>query len=138
MTENRYSSIGSIIGLIALGIAVFHFFLGPIEKQPTLEEYVANKAISIKSAISAKMKGEEVVSSQKDNKVDADDIVAYSVASLGFIAIVFGVIAFLKKEEIKNCGVSITLGAAAIAFKVAIAIAGALIIISLIGAFLGG
>lgn len=138
MTENKYSTYGSIIGLVALGIAVFHFFLGPIEKQPSIEEYVANKTVSIKNVISAKMKGEEITTPNKEKTIDADDIVDYSIASFGFLAIVFGVLGLLKKEEMKSSGIAISLGLGAIAFKVAIAIAGAFIFISLIASFLGG
>ncbi|MDM5270712.1 hypothetical protein PGH07_00800 [Sulfurovum sp. zt1-1] len=135
--QNRLSNIGTIIGLIALGIAIFHFFLGPIEKSPTLEEYVAEKTISIKSAISSKLKGEEVVTRQ-ERSIGTDEIVGYVVIILGFAAICFGVIGFLKKEEWKVSSVAVTIGASALIFKFAIAVAGAILLIVLIGTLLGG
>jgi uncharacterized membrane protein len=137
-TENKFSNIGAIVGLLAFAIAVFHFFLGPIEKQPTLEEYVAQKAISIKSAVASKLKGEEVVSVSQDNAIGPDKIVGYSVVVLGFIAICFGVVGFLKKEEWRHSSVAISLGMSALVFKFAIALAGAIILLACIGALLGG
>lgn len=136
--ENRLSNIGSLIGLIALGIAVFHFFLGPIEKTPSVEEYVAEKAISIKSAISSKLKGKEITSTSKEEPLGVDEIVGYSVVLLGFIAICFGVIGFLKKEEWRVSSMSIAIGASALVFKFAVAIAGAIIFLALVGAVLSG
>lgn len=137
-TENKLSNIGAIIGLISLGIAVFHFFLGPIEKTPTIEEYVAEKTISIKSVISSKLKGEEVIKTSQDKPIGPDKIVGYGVVILGFIAICFGVIGFLKKEEWKVSSVAISIGVSALVFKFAVAVAGAIILFALIGAFLGG
>ncbi len=135
-TENKLSNIGTIIGLIAIGIAVFHFFLGPIEKTPTIEEYVAEKAVSIKSAISSKLKGEEIVAASKE--IGPDRILEYIVVALGFIAICFGIFGFLKKEEWKVSSLAISMGASALIFKFAIALAGAIIFIMLLGAILGG
>jgi hypothetical protein len=137
-TENKLSNIGAIIGLIALGIAVFHFFLGPIEKTPTIEEYVAEKAISIKSVISSKLKGEELINTPQDKSLGPDEIVGYGVVVLGFIAICFGVIGFLKKEEWRVSSVAVSIGVSALIFKFAVAVAGAIILLAFIGAFLGG
>ena len=137
-TENKLSNMGTIIGLIALGIAVFHFFLGPIEKAPTIEEYVAEKAVSIKSAISSKLKSEEIAVTSKAKEIGPDKILEYIVVALGFIAICFGVFGFLKKEDWKVSSVAISMGASALIFKFAIAVAGAIIVIMLIGALLGG
>ena len=137
-TENKLSNVGAIIGLIALGIAVFHFFLGPIEKQPSIEEYVAEKAISIKSVISSKLKGKEVIGVSDHNTIGPDEIVGYGVVVLGFIAICFGVVGFLKKEEWKVSSVAVSIGVSALVFKFAVAVAGAIVLFALIGALLGG
>jgi hypothetical protein len=123
---------------VALGIAVFHFFFGPIEQRPTLEEYVAEKAISVKSILASKLKGQEETLIAEDKPVGPDEIVGYSVVVLGFIAICFGVLGVLKREEWRVSSMAIGIGASALLFKFAIAVAGALLLLTLIGAFLSG
>ena len=52
-----FTGIG--LGAIALLLAVVHFWAGPFSPQPTLEQTVAEKAVSIKNATIAALKGEE-------------------------------------------------------------------------------
>ena len=135
--HRKLGLIGTILGLIALGIAFFQFFLGPIEKPPEIEEVIAEKTIKIKEAISAKIKGQEYKSTNEEVRFGPDKIVELSVIILGFVAIVFGVMGFIQKEQLRPSCSAIALGVGAVTFQVAVVIAAAIIFVFILAIFLG-
>ena len=54
------SFIGIGVGAVALLLALVHFWAGPFSPQPSLEQTVAEKAVSIRDATIAALKGETV------------------------------------------------------------------------------
>ena len=60
MAEGRatWSFAGIGIGGFALLLVIAHFWAGPFVPQPTLEEVVAEKAVSIRKATISALKGE--------------------------------------------------------------------------------
>ena len=56
-----FGKMGIVIGFIALTVGFLHIFLGPIDPPKTVENFVQEKAKSIKDALVAGIKGEEVV-----------------------------------------------------------------------------
>ena len=131
----RLGMAGTIIGLLALGAAVFHFFYGPLETPPPVEETVADLAVNLKNAITAKIEG-ETYQAPVEASHNIDDYVRYGTIALGFIALALGVMGFVSKEEWRPSGAAIALGGAAITFQFTVYIAGAILCILLIYAVL--
>ena len=125
--------IGTVIGLAALGVAIFHFFLGPIEPPRPLGAVVAEIASELKDAVAAKLEGREYAPESEPAPVGPDRIVDTAVIALGFIALAFGVVGFVRREAWRPSGTAIALGSAAIAFQFAIVVVGAILAILLIG-----
>ncbi len=122
MTSNikRKSTIGIvgvIFGILSLGLAIFHFEAGPLDRQPALEEVVADKALSIKERIKAKLKGDKHVVMQPERKYSIDDLVDIATVISGFLAIICGVIAFVRREDKRPVLCSVLLGVGAIGFQ---------------------
>lgn len=130
------SFTGMAFGAIALLLAVVHFWAGPFSPQPTLEQAVAEKAISIKEATIAALKGEEAKAPVKPSSMDTDQIVGLATAVLGGLAIILGVFGFSKKEPLRVAGGAAVLGGSAIAFQFAVIAIGAIVLAILIAAVL--
>jgi len=129
-----FTGIG--LGAIALLLAVVHFWAGPFSPQPTLEQTVAEKAVSIKDATIAALKGEEQRAPIKRSSMDTDQIIALATAVLGGLAIILGVFGFAKKEPLRVAGGAAVLGGSAIAFQFAVIALGAIVLAILIAAVL--
>lgn len=124
---------GTLIGLLALGLAVFHFFVGPLETPPPLESVVADQTVKIKQAITAKIKGTEHPAEPVARTVGADDMIFYAVIALGFAALTAGVLGFVQREDLRSTGAAVVLGSGAIAFQFAVVVVGAVLGAILIG-----
>ena len=82
--SSKLGLIGTVIGLVALGIAVFHFFFGPIESPPPIENVVAETTAKLKEAITTKLQGGEYEAPGQEKKLGPDKIVEYLTITLGF------------------------------------------------------
>lgn len=131
------SFIGIGIGSIALLLALVHFWAGPFSPQPTLEQTVAEKAVAIKKATIAALKGEKSPAPEQVKSRDLDEILSIVTAVLGGLAIILGVIGYAKKEPMRVAGGAAILGGSAIAFQFLALALGAIIIAILIVAVLG-
>ena len=134
--NSNISFTGIAVGALALILAMVHFWAGPFSPQPTLEQTVAEKAVSIKEATLAALKGEEPAPPVKREGMDADQIVSLATALLGGLAIILGVIGFTKKEPLRVAGGAAVLGGGAIAFQFAVLALGAIVLAILIAAVL--
>jgi polyferredoxin len=138
--ENRKSTMGFIgigFGAIALLLAVVHFWAGSFSPQPSIEEVITNKAISIKESAFARLKGKDItVNSQPTQTFDADQLIRLAIAILGSIALIFAVIAFAINELPKVAVGAAILGAGALAFQFAIMALAAIVFVFLIAAIL--
>ena len=117
--------IGTIVGLVALGIAVFHFFLGPIEPPRSFRTVVAEVASDVKDALAAKLEGREYA---QEPELGPDRMVDALVIVIGFIALALGVVGLTTRERWRPNGTAIALGSAAIAFQLAIALVAAVVV----------
>lgn len=126
--------LGTVIGLIALGVGLLHMSLGPIEEPAPVESYVADVTVKIKDAISAKLKGEEYKAPITEKTIDRDQLLYQGVMIGGFIALALGAIGISLNEEWRPSGVAFVLGGAAITLQLSLAFLGALLIILIIGA----
>lgn len=131
-----FSFTGMALGAVALLLAVVHFWVGPLSPQPTLEQAVAEKAVSIKEATISALKGEDAKAPVKPSSMDIDQIVGLATAVLGGMAIILGVFGFAKKEPLRVAGGAAILGGSAIAFQFAVIALGAIVLAILIAAVL--
>ncbi len=114
-TTLSFTGIG--IGAIALLIAIVHFWAGPFNVKPTIEQSLTEKAIALKDKAQAAIKGEHYSEPKISQKYDVDKILVVSAALLGGIAIILGVVGFARKEELQAAIAAVGLGAGAIAFQ---------------------
>ncbi|MCP3870637.1 MAG: hypothetical protein GY703_21610 [Gammaproteobacteria bacterium] len=128
---------GSVIGLLALIVAVLHFYLGPIADPERVEIFIAEKTVNIKNAISAKLKGEEYAVPERPTAIDPDLLVVRGTMMAVLLALSFGVFGFLRKEEHLPSGLALGLGGATVVFSISIAIAGIFVAIIIIAAIVG-
>ncbi|MCB1760410.1 MAG: hypothetical protein KDI68_11615 [Gammaproteobacteria bacterium] len=128
-----FTGIG--IGSIALLLAIVHFWAGPFTPQPTLEQTVAEKAVAIKKATIAALKGEEAPKARA-RALDTDQLIDIGAAVLGAMAIILGVIGYARKEPLRVAGGAALLGGSAIAFQFAVIALGAIVLAILVFAVL--
>ena len=134
--SSKISFTGIAIGAMALLLAVVHFWAGPFSPQPTLEQTVAEKAVSIKEATLAALKGKDPIPPAERGSMDTDQVVSLATAVLGGLAIILGVIGFAKKEPLRVAGGAAVLGGGAIAFQFAVLALGAIVLAILVAAVL--
>ena len=135
--KNTLGWIGIVVGSVSLVLALVHFYAGPFSPQPTLEQAVAQKAVSIRKATVAMLKGEEVEQPATRAKFDADRVTHLVVAVLGALAVILSAIGFAKKESKRVVVSALGLGVAGIAFQLLTIALGAIILAILIAAVLG-
>jgi peptidoglycan/LPS O-acetylase OafA/YrhL len=126
--------IGIAVGAVALLMAIVHFWMGPISPQPSVEKTVAEKAVAIKNATIAALKGEDVEEKAAPRSIDPDEALRTATSVLGGLALILGVVSFANKEPLRIGGGAAFLGGAAIAFQFAVIALGAIVLAILIGA----
>lgn len=136
--KSTFSFTGIGVGAIALMLALVHFWAGPFSPQPTLEQTVAEKAVSIRDATVAALKGESVPAPEPvASSYDLDEIASIATAVLGGLAVILAVVGIAMKEPIRVAGGAAALGAGAIAFQFAAMALGIIVLVILISAVLG-
>lgn len=136
--KSTLSFIGIGVGAVALMLALVHFWAGPFTPQRTLEQSVAEKAVSIRDATLAALKG-EVAPAPEPVKAgyDLDRIASIATASLGGLAVILAVIGIALKQPTRVAGGAAVLGASAIAFQFAIMALGMILVVLLVAGVLG-
>ena len=129
---SKFSFIGIAIGAAALLLAIVHFWAGPFSPQPAVEQTVAEKAVSIKEATIAALKGEEPKPPVKRSSMDMDNMASLATAVLGGLAVILGVIGYATKEPLRAAGGAALLGGSAIAFQFAVLALGAILLAILV------
>jgi len=136
MEEKRSTTgfVGIAVGSIALMMAIVHFWMGPLSPQPSVERTVAERAVAIKNATIAALKGESIKKEAPPKNFDLDQGVRIATSVLGGLAVILGVVSFAKREPVRVGGGAAFLGGAAIAFQFAVIALGAIVLAVLIGA----
>ena len=134
--SSKISFTGLGIGALALMLAIAHFWAGPFAPQPALEQTVAEKAVAIKKATVAALKGEKPPAPVQRSSMDTDDILKLATALLGGLAIILGVFGFASKEPLRVAGGAALLGGSAIAFQFAVIALAAIVVAIIIAAIL--
>ena len=133
MKQNTIGTIGAILGLTALAIAIFHFWLGPFNPPDRpLSQTLTEKAHALKESLKAILKGESREDLEDQSQFDIDRATIITSVTAAFLAIVCGVISFLKREDLRYSATAAVIGGSALAFQfiiVAIVIAVILVLI---------
>ncbi|MCH9022009.1 MAG: hypothetical protein IID32_04525 [Planctomycetes bacterium] len=134
---SRFGMAGLIIGLLALVAAVLSpWIIDAVEpeKKP-IDEIALDTAIKIKDRLNAKLKGEEYKSQQEPKSAPSNMSKYYpaSVILAGAIAICFGTVGFVRRDNLRLSGATVAVGASAILFQYFLMLAAAIILILLIG-----
>ena len=133
-----FGFIGIAAGATALMLALVHFWAGPFSPQPSLEQTVAEKAVSIRDATVAALKGESLPKPQPiSQSYDLDQLASIATAVLGGLAVIFAVLGVAFKEPVRVAGGAAVLGIGAIAFQFAAMALGVLVVVILVAVVLG-
>ena len=121
------------LGSLALLMALFHFYAGPLSPQPAIEDTVAEKAVAIRDATIAALKGEEKKKEMVDvSSPDLDKVMSIATAMFGGLAIILGVIGFVRHEPLRAATGAAVLGGSAIAFQFLVVALGVIALVILI------
>jgi hypothetical protein len=133
------SLVAISLGAVALLLAIAHFWAGPFSPQPKLETTVSEKAVAIRNATIAALKGEEapVEEVAESKSWDLDKGTRLATAVLAGLAIILAVVGLAFHEPIRAAAGGVILGGAALAFQFAILAIGAIFVAILIAAVLG-
>lgn len=127
---------GITVGAAALLMAIVHFWAGPFSPQPSLEESVAEKAVAIRNATIAALKGEKAEQKAAPSRFDLDRGLQIASSVLGGLAMILGVVSFAKSEPFRVGWGAAFLGGAAIAFQFVVIALSAVFLAILIGSVL--
>ena len=103
--KNKIGLIGILIALTAIGVAIFQDDLRP--EQPSAAEKLKDLAVS---------KSIELLGGDAEGRRERD-VVQLTYHGLGFIALVLGVVSFLRKESHQVAGAAGALGVIAIGWE---------------------
>lgn len=132
--------IGIILGAAALLLAIVHFWAGPFTEQPSLETTVAQKAVAIRDATIAALKGEDATPGPRadtSSRWDLDRVSRIATGVMAGLAIILAVVSLALHEPLRVAAGGVILGSAALAFQFVILAIGAILIATLIAAVLG-
>ena len=133
-----FTLIALVLGMVALAGSVGHFWLGPIEPPPKLEDSIANHAVKIRNKVVAKLKNEDVPRETYQRTWDADQIAMASIAGTSVLAIILSVIGFVRHEPVRMVGSAAVLGGSALALQYLVIAIGAIVFAIILAAVLNG
>jgi len=140
--EPRFTRLG-IAGLVIGMLAMVGAFTSPwivdlLEPEPRpIEEVAADAAVRIKERITSKLKGEaDAPAAARDDGRNWSSIVSVTVIGAGVLAACIGVVGFVRRDDIRLSGATISLGVAAAVFQFVLLLAAAILVILLIGIIL--
>ena len=109
-----------VLGFFAFAAVVGHFFVGPIDPPPPIETSIAEKAVSIRDATVAALKGEEYEAPSNARPKTLDDYLTYSFIGLAVLAILMSVVGFIRHERWRPSIAGAALGGMTITFQFAV------------------
>ena len=137
-TQPVFGMIAITVGAAALMLAIVHFWAGPFAEQPSLEATVAEKAVAIRDATIAALKGKKATPApETSSRWDLDEIAQVATGVMAGLAIVLAVVSLAFHEPLRVAVGGVILGGAALAFQFAILAIGAILVATLIAAVLG-
>ena len=92
------------LGSLALILVLVHFYAGPFSPRPAIETTIAEKAVSIRDATVAALKGEEYKEYEPPPEMNLYKSLEITGSVLGGVAIIFGVLGYTKRESARVVG----------------------------------
>ncbi|WP_428944645.1 hypothetical protein ACQK5W_00180 [Pantoea sp. FN060301] len=124
--KDYLSWAGIICGSAALLLLWVSFMAGPFSPRATLEGMIAMKAVAIKQATYATLRGKELIPAAQN--WDTDRIIDMVIAVLSASAVICGVIGGVLRENRHAAGAAILFGISVVAFQFALLIVGGLLL----------
>ena len=123
LLRNKFSSVGMLLGVIALLVSLVQFTFGPFSTKSTaLEIVVAEKVSAVKKGIIAGIKGEQPTVEAKKKTVDIDSILINSGVILSVVALGLAFTGGMRKENRWGVSGALFFSGATLAFHVAAAV----------------
>lgn len=141
--ERRKPVIGFIaivLGAGALLLAIVHLWAGPFSPQPKIETTVAEKAVAIRDATIAALKGEKSAPPRQveaTSRMNLDRLARLGTGTGAGLAMVLAVVSLALHEPVRVAAGGLILGGAALAFQFAILAIGAVFLALLVAAVVG-
>lgn len=138
---NYVSFAGLTFGLLALALALFHFYGGPFDPPASFEKSVADVAVGIGKAVIAQRAGSKVEDpppQAKARPMKLDKIVTMVTVAAGFLAIMLAVFARIRREDRRIWSSAAALGIGAIALEYLIILVGVVLFALLVSVVLKG
>ncbi|GKW12170.1 MULTISPECIES: hypothetical protein [Pectobacterium] len=114
--KSKFSTIGMVLGALALLIAVSYFWAGPSTPDVTIEEQIAEKIVSIRDTTLNRLMGKAPPTQQPESSFNERRLVIAATSALGCLAIIFAIFGFSRRESARPCISAAMLGIAVIAF----------------------
>lgn len=122
-----FGTVGVTVGFIAMAIALFQFFYGPIHKNES--SFLTTAKSTIHAILSTK---DASIHSNKRSNLNIDNTLSYTSILFAFLAIVFGTIAYIKDAKKELAYASLSVGAATLFFHFILVALGVVIILGVI------
>ena len=117
--NSMFGYLAVVLGFLAFAAVVGHFFAGPFDPPPPIEVSIAEKAVNIRDATVAALKGEEYEAASNAGPRTLDDYLTYAFLALAVVAILMSVIGFIRQERWRPSVAGAALGGLAITFQFA-------------------
>lgn len=134
--SSTFGILSLIAGFLAFAAVVGHFFAGPLDPPPPIEVSIAQKAVDIRDATVAALKGEEYEARSNVQPRTLDDYLTFTLMAVALCAILLAVIGVVRRESLRANIAGAGLGGLAITFQVAtvlfFALLGTIILVAVI------
>jgi len=133
--SRRLGSIGSIVGVLALMMAVLpHWVVPMVFPPPPADQVIVDTGHRIKDRVIARVKGVEYQAPKVERSAGRSwsETASATAISLGLLATLLSVLALIFREERLLAAVAATLGTGAIAIEISFVMIGALILIAIL------
>jgi len=134
--KSTFGILAVVLGFLSFAGIVGHFFVGPIDPPPPIEMSIAEKAVDIRDATVAALKGEEYETKSNSRPRTLDDYLTYTLIGVAVLAILMSVIGFINHESLRPNIAGAALGGLAITFQFLTVMFFALLFVLLLGAVL--
>ena len=134
----RFGLVALVLAMLALTGSVGHFWFGPIESPPKLEDAIADQAVKIRDAVVSRLKGVDPQAKVLHKSWDADQVAMASVAGVSLLAILLAVVGFVRHEPIRMVGSAAVLAGSALALQYIVIAMCAIVFAIILAAVLNG
>lgn len=117
--SSKFGIAAVVLGFLSFAAVIAHFFAGPLDPPPPIEISIAEKAADIRDATVAALKGEKYEAKSQLRPRTLDDYLTYAFIALAGLAILAGIVGFIRRESLRPSFAGAALGGLAIAFQVA-------------------